>query len=162
MFNELFINVTGTIIGGLILAAILFFLNEKIFPVHNISGVWNIKTVTETTTYNPYRDLELSFIFHLVQIGNEISGSGEKTKEISKNSPPLEYERTKRTIVDVIGYYKRNIFKKDDIYLLITEKGKEREARTTYILKLISKDCITGTFSSTAADSNGSISMTIS
>lgn len=156
---ELLINIIGTVIGGLLFTVILFFLNEHIFTTDNLTGEWNVTSVTEETSYNPYRNLQLFNTFHLLQKGHEIIGSGEKTKEITSSGTEQEYERGKRTLFKINGYYERKFLGQSKIYLNIIEDGLKRETRTTYILTVKNKNTLTGTFTSTAADSSGQIKM---
>jgi hypothetical protein len=159
MTHEILVNVYGTIIGGIALTLILFFCNEILFPIRNLSGEWEISSLTTKTAYIPYNNMRIIFKFHIVQKGLEITGSGEKVKEILANGPSYEYERDKRIIVEIVGTYKRNIFSSNKLYLNLIENGLKRSVRTTYILKAYSSNRFCGTFSSTAADSKGEIQM---
>lgn len=152
---ELLINVLGTIIGGLLLATILFFFNEHVFPIHNMTGEWNVNTLTIETLYNPYKNMNLYYKFHLLQKGQEIIGSGEKIKEKLSEGKTQEYEREKRVLSNVNGHYERNIFGKSKVYLNIIEDGQLRQTRTTYILIVNDKKSLSGTFTSTTSDSSG-------
>lgn len=157
---ELLINVIGTIIGGLLLATILFFVNEHIFPIHNLTGEWDVKTLTEKTLRNPYQNMKLYYKFHLLQKGQEIIGSGEKIKEELSDGKTQEYEREKRVLSEINGHYERNFFGKSKVYLNIVENGKLRESRTTYILTVKNKKKLSGIFISTIADSSGQTKLT--
>lgn len=159
MLDEVLVNVYGTIFGGIILAGILFFCNEILFPIPNLSGEWDVNSLTIETTYNSYKNMRLIFNFHIVQKGLEIIGSGEKIKEILSSGRVYDYERDKRIEVDIVGSYRRNIFSSNRLYLNITEKGLKRSVRTTYILNACSKRRFCGSFTSTAADSKGQIEM---
>lgn len=158
--SELLINVLGTIIGGLLFAAILFFFNEHIFPIHNLTGEWNVKTLTEKTLFNPYQNMNLYYKFHLLQKGQEIIGSGEKIKEELSDGKTQEYEREKRVLSEVNGHYERNFFGESKVYLNIIENGQLRQSRTTYILTVKNKKSLAGSFTSTISDSSGRAKLT--
>ena len=160
MWCEILINVIGTVIGGLLLAVILFFFNEYVFPICNISGEWNVEELTEKTSYNPYRNMKLFYKFHLLQTGNSITGSGEKIKETLSDKKTFEYERKNRTTSVISGYYERNFLRADKVYINIVENGRQRQTRTSYILKVEKKKSMVGNFLSTIADSSGQINMT--
>lgn len=153
---EILINVIGTIIGGLLLTVILFLINEHILQIHNLTGEWDVKSLTEKTLRNPYKNMTLYYKFHLLQKGQEIIGSGEKIKEVLSDGKTQEYDREKRVLSEINGYYKRNFFGKSKVYLNIVENGELRQSRTTYILTLKNKKEISGIFISTVADSSGS------
>jgi hypothetical protein len=157
---DILINVIGTIIGGLLLAALLFFISEHIFTLTNLTGEWEVITVTENTLYNPYKNLKLNYKFHLLQKGQEIIGSGEKIKETTAEGKTHEYPPEKRTFSEINGYYQRNIFSGDKVFLNIVEEGHVRQSRTTFILTITNKSNLSGLFTSTAADSKGKITLT--
>lgn len=158
--HEILINILGTIIGGLLLATILFFLNEHVFPIRNLTGEWNVKSLTEKTLRNPYHNMKLFYKFHLLQKGQEIIGSGEKIKEELYDGTTQEYKRKKRVLSEINGYYERNFFGKSKVYLNIVENGQSRQSRTTYILTIKNKNLLSGTFTSTIADSSGNAKLT--
>lgn len=157
---ELLINILGTIIGGLILTFSLFLINEFIFPKKNLTGEWQTITQTKKTTYNPYIDLKIEYQIHLIQKGYELSGSGEKVKDIMPNGEETVFKREKRVNIDIDGYFERRYFRKSKVYLNITEEGRIRESRSTYVLTLKTKNTLLGNFISTAADSSGIVNMT--
>lgn len=159
MWCDILVNIIGTIIGGLMLAAILFLISEHIFTLHNLTGEWLVKTVTKTTAYNPYQDLEVNFKFHLLQKGQEIIGSGEKVSETSPTREAHKYPPDKRILSNINGYYQRNIFGTDKVFLNIIEEGRIRQSRSTYILIVKNKNLLLGTFTSTAADCIGQITL---
>ena len=80
--NDFFLNIIETIISGLILTFILFFINEVGFPKKNLSGEQEAKLNIVKTSYDNYKNLKLVYKIHLIQKGYELSGSGEKIKEI--------------------------------------------------------------------------------
>jgi hypothetical protein len=152
---ELLINVLGTIIGGLILTFLLFILNEFIFKKTNLSGDWTATINILSTTYKPYENLKIEYQFHLLQKGYEISGSGEKIKDIRQDGTETVFEREKRVVVNVAGYYERKYLGKSKLFLNITEEGRKRESRASHILIIRRNRQLKGTFSWTAADAKG-------
>ena len=159
-YNELWVNILGTIIGGLLLTFILFVLNEYVFKKANLSGEWTAIIKINKTSYQPYKDLEIEYKIHLIQKRYELSGSGEKIKDICSNGAETIFERKKRVVIDIDGYFERKYLAKSKIYLNISEKGRQRESRATYFLTFNGKKKLQGTFISTAADSCGSIKVT--
>lgn len=123
-----------TIISGLILTFILFFINEVCFPKKNLSGEWEAKLNIVKTSYDNYKNLKLVYKIHLIQKGYELSGSGEKIKEISSDGNEIEFAAEKRVVINIEGYYQRNYIRKSLITLNIQERGRRRESRATYIL----------------------------
>lgn len=157
--HEILINVIGTIIGGLILTLILFLLNEYAFPKMNITGEWKTITIIEKTSYNPFKNLIVEYKIHLIQKGYELSGSGEKIKDIKPDGTQTVFIREKRVLIDIDGYFERQFFGRSKIYLNINEEGRKRETRATYILTVYSNKILEGTFISTAGDAQGKVKM---
>ena len=151
-------NIIETIISGLILTFILFFINEVCFPKKNLSGEWEAILNIVKTSYDNYKNLKLVYKIHLIQKGYELSGSGEKIKEIFPDDNETEFAIEKRIVINIEGYYQRNYIRKSIIILNIKELGRRRETRATYILYYKSKGLI-GTFVSTAANESGNIIM---
>jgi hypothetical protein len=157
IFNLMWRYIILNICSGLLLALILFLLKEYIFAKRNLSGGWNAKLKIIESSYGPYNNLTLYYEIHLLQKGYELSGTGEKVKEVNNKNELLEYERNKRVTIELDGYYEHNYFKKSNVYLNIIEKGRKRESRSTYTLNIESGEKLKGTFDSTAADSKGEI-----
>jgi hypothetical protein len=156
---EIIINIIGTIFGGLLLTLILFLLNEYVFPKINLTGEWKTIVTIEETTYNPFRNLKVEYVIHLIQKGYELSGSGEKIKDIKPDGSETVFIREKRVLVDIEGYSERKFFGKSKVYLNISEEGRKRETRATYILEFNHNNDLSGVFKSTAGDASGKISM---
>jgi alpha-ketoglutarate-dependent taurine dioxygenase len=156
---DLLLNVLGTIIGGLLLTFLLFILNEFVFRKANLSGDWTATVQILRTTYRPYENLKIEYQIQFLQKGYEISGSGEKIKDINQDGTETTFEREKRVIIDVEGYYERKYLGKSKLFLNITEVGRKRESRASYQLTIKGKKQLKGTFSWTAADARGEVIM---
>ncbi len=156
---ELLINVIGTIIGGLLFTLILFLLNEYVFPKNNLTGEWYTSTKVENTSYNPFNNLIVEYKIHLIQKGYELSGSGEKIRDIKPDGTQTVFLRENRVNIDVDGFFERKYFGKSKVYLNIEEEGRKRDSRATYTLILNNHDTLGGIFISTAADARGTIIM---
>ena len=156
---EITVNVIGTIIGGILLTLILFLLNEYVFPKPNLTGEWKTIIEMKETSYNPFKDLKVEYKIHLIQKGYELSGSGEKIKDIKPDGSETTFIREKRVLIDIEGYFERKYFEKSKVYLNINEEGRKRETRATYILDFNHKNNLSGVFISTAGDASGDVSM---
>lgn len=156
---DLIVNVLGTIIGGLLFTLILFLLNEYVFPKNNLTGEWKTIIKIEKTSYNPFNDLTVEYKIHLIQKGYDLSGSGEKIKDIKADLSETVFIREKRVNIDLDGFFERKYFGKSKVYLNIEERGRKRNTRATYTLTLKDHNTLEGTFISTAADACGSIIM---
>jgi hypothetical protein len=157
--NDLFANILGTVVGGIILTVILFLANEYFFPKKNLTGVWETTVEITSTSHPPFQNLIMVYKIHLLQKGYELSGSGEKIKDVKADKTETVFEREKRVIIDIEGYYERKIFRKNKTYLNINEQGRIRETRATYFLTIHNNSSMDGNFMSTAADSTGKIRM---
>lgn len=156
---ELLINILATIIGGLVLTLILFVLNEYIFTKNNLTGEWRTVIKIEKASYKPFENLTVEYKIHILQKGYELSGSGEKIKDIKTDGKETVFLREKRVLITVDGYFERKYFDKSRIYLNINEEGRKRKTRATYFLTLNDNNSLQGSFISTAADASGQVKM---
>ena len=77
-FSSFISNVISTVIGGILLALIFFFLREKMFAFAELDGSWVFDQTTESSEYNPYVGMTVRFLVLLGRDGNRIYGSAEK------------------------------------------------------------------------------------
>lgn len=82
--QELLVATASTVIGGIILTLIIFYIKEYIFPLPKLTGCWHVRMHTTKTSYGTYKDMELDYIFIVWLEGNIIRGTCEKTYENSK------------------------------------------------------------------------------
>lgn len=157
--SELMVNILGTIIGGVILTFLLFFTNEFFFPKINFTGEWVATIHIKETTYKPFNNLAIEYRIHLLQKGSDISGSGEKIKDIRSDGSETVFDSEKRVFIDISGYYQKKYFHKSRIFLNIIEEGRKRESRSTYFFICHNKNRLTGNFTSTAANAKGAVEM---
>jgi hypothetical protein len=153
-------NILATIISGILLTFILFLIKEHILPKKNITGQWKTILKINKSSYKPYNNLNIEFNIHLLQNGTQITGSGEKVRDFHIDGNETVFERNKRVKLEIIGYYEKTYLRKSKVFLNIIEKGRERESRSTYVMTVTKSTLLNGTFTSTAADSRGSIKMT--
>ena len=150
-------NFIGSFFSSALIVFIIFLINEKFFAIH-ISGVWHTKT--EIKLSNTIKDYTLDFTLNLLQKGGEIIGYGEKIAETSPKGERYEYETAKRVKLEINGCIKKRYFGPSEIYLVIREFGRLRESGTVYKLRYYrKKNRLVGTFSSTAANSKGTVIM---
>lgn len=156
---EIIQGTIATVVGGLSLTVILFFINEYIVPKKNLTGEWSAIFTTKETSYNTFKDLQTNWTFHLLQKGYEISGYAEKTSERQSGKGLLNFERSKRVHAKINGYLERKYFTKDQLNISFFEEGRERDTTAIIKLTIISSKKLTGLFSSTAADSKGTVTV---
>ncbi|HTA83596.1 MAG TPA: hypothetical protein VK783_11695 [Bacteroidia bacterium] len=158
--GDLISNTVGTVIGGLILTLIIFLLDEIVFSKKNLTGEWKTKMKILKTPHKDYKDTVIEYKIHLIQKGYNISGSGERIKDVQPGGKENVLEPANRLALDVDGYYERGYLRKSFINLNIEEENKRRDTRSTFRLTLIHKKKLKGTFISTAGDSVGTVEMT--
>ena len=154
--ETILLNITSTVLGGLVLTGLFFFAREKWFALPSISGKWNFRSSTAKTSYNPYKDMELSHVAMLWCEGPRIKGTVEKVYEKSSTGE-REYIGKNRTRGQVEGFIEKRYFSKDEVSLHITEDGHSRESSHFQKLVIETNDHMIGEFASTAADSGGEI-----
>lgn len=149
-------DILSNVIGGLIFALILFWINEYFFKIKNVSGEWTAFTRIRKTSHSKFKDVEIEFRIHLLQSGDQISGRGEKIRDIDPDGTNSHiYPNLKRIDFEISGYVERNYLKKSKLYLLIKENGSRRTTSASYTLILNGKDRLSGLVVSTAAESRG-------
>lgn len=156
--KDLYINLMGSLLAGILLTLILFGLNEYVFKI-NLSGEWEVEEIIEETTHLPYKDFKIFYTFHILQKGFEIIGTGEKIKQIENEKTTTVFETIKRTRVEFEGYIEKGYLSETKVYFLIHDFGRLRESSTTYNLVFKEKNLLIGTFKSTAANAKGSVIM---
>lgn len=112
-----------------------------------LSGRWVIQDVVRSTTYPPYRQLRLTYRVALRQVGERVSGDGEKWEE---NGRPLP--RARRTPIHLAG----NVVG-SEVRVRFTEQGARRASEGSFRWHLSpGGDRFTGTFAGEAANARGS------
>ena len=151
------INLVTTVLGGLILALIFFLIKERLRPLPEIVGRWYFEMHTETTSYQPYSDMKLTYEAMIWHEGNVVHGTVEKIYEISSTGE-RDYIGEKRTRGKIQGYIEKNYLGKHRLFLHIVEAGKKRESTFFHQLEFAPNDCMVGTFTSTVAGQSGAVS----
>ena len=149
-------SIGSTLFSGIVLAFIFFFFREKVFSLPNISGIWNIRSETKKTKYNPYQNMELRYVAMLCCGGSRIRGTIEKVYEKS-SVDKLSYIGENRTRGEIDGFVEKRYFSKDRVKLHIIEHGQNRDSTTFHDLIVERNGQMKGSFSSTAADSKGDV-----
>lgn len=114
-------------------------------PRFDLSGEWKVVNVTESTSYNPYRGLRLGYRLFVQQEGRRFTAEGEKYWENDEEVP-----HRRRTPI-----YLEGSVQGDTIRASFREKGTRRTTSGRFVWKVINGGRITGSFTSTAADSSG-------
>lgn len=156
--NSIIQDSISNLIGGAIFALILFGLNEHIFKQKNITGEWITANKTVKTTYKKYTGITIEYKIHLLQLGTQISGRGEKIKDVNADGTLYhEYPTEKRVELEIEGHYERNFLRRSKLYLLIKEDGAKRTTSTSIELTIpiFKTKELNGIFISTAANSSG-------
>ncbi len=147
----------GSLIAALIAAMILFVIRESINRADNYSGTFYIKKTVEETAYNPYRGMDHFYTFVIYSDGHVISGTSEKTGEISAKGA-IEYIGSDRTRGIISGVVERNYIRSSVMNIHITEHGS-REYTTYMSIKVaryrLTQRPLIGRFYSTAANVKG-------
>ncbi|WP_129125136.1 hypothetical protein [Geomonas oryzae] len=154
-FNSFCSDTLATMIGGIFLTLLFFWLREKIFPLPKVTGRWHFEICTVHTAYKPYENMVLRYVAMLWREGNRIEGTVEKIYENSSTGE-RDFVGKNRTRGEATGYIEKNYFAKDRIFLHIVENGHGRESTNFYELILDSNEEMSGTFSSMVANQDGS------
>lgn len=149
-------SLLATVIGGGILALLLFWLKENIFPLPNVAGRWYFQMHTVNSGYNPYKGMTLGYIAILWRAGNRIEGTVEKIYENSSTGE-RDYEEKNRTRGVINGFVEKKYFSKDCVSLHLVEDGHGRESTHFYELVVRSNKEMVGSFTSMVANQDGKV-----
>ena len=116
-------------------------------PESDLSGWWEMTNTIQSTNYEDYKGLRLTYRLQLEQDGDRISGRGQKWSESGRALPA-----SARTPITVSGTVDGR-----EVKLQFTERGAKRTTNGGFSWQL-SADSATlrGSFWSTAADTSGS------
>lgn len=148
------LEVGSTVIGGLLLAFIFFVFRDFIFKFPALSGLWRFESETQSTSYNPYRGMKLTYLVLLWQEGPAIYGSGEKVRE-DLNGAVRTYTGAQRSRIEIRGYLTKRYLARSEVVLHFNEHSESRQSSTMQALKFEGRGKMGGTFASTVANSSG-------
>ena len=112
----------------------------------DVGGRWTVTNVVETTSYAPYRELQLVFRIELEQEGAWVFGRGEKWSENGHVLPPA-----RRTPISLAG-----TLDGDRLTLRFVEAGKRRKTGGDFHWTITGHGrAMTGRFTAAAADARG-------
>jgi len=150
------ISILENVLSGVFLAGLLFFLEENVFSIPDLSGMWTFVSTTDETGYKKYEGMKLTFIALLWCEGNKVYGTVEKVSEVL-NGVNRRYKPEARIHLKVNGKITRNIFSKNEAILHFEEKGLKRESSTEQKLIINGNEYMSGLFESTVANSKGKV-----
>lgn len=150
-------GIISTILGGIMLALLLFVFDEWVFPPKNLTGEWSITTTTLSSRYKPFENVKQEFIFEFLQKATDIIASGEKSEEINPDGRVIVFNPEKRVRLEMTGYMERNYIRRSRVFLNIIERGERAVSTTTFFLTFIDNDHLKGTFISTVSNSKGEV-----
>lgn len=112
----------------------------------DLCGEWKVADTIESTSYKPYKGLELGFRVFIKQKGDSFTAEGEKCWVNGKELPISQ-----RTPI-----YLEGVIKKDKVHANIIEKGLNRRTIGAFVWTLSNDNKnMVGTFTSTAGSSSG-------
>ena len=112
-----------------------------------MSGSWTLSTQLESSSHARFAGLHLGYEINLEQSGNRVLGSGRK---VTENGDGLGSRA--QTPIRVAG-----TIDGDRLTLVFTEEGTRRTTEGKFVLLLDEDGTLRGRFSSTAAQSSGTV-----
>jgi hypothetical protein len=138
-----------SILSGIVLALLFFLLREKCFAYPDLNNQWYLKSITEESSYNDYKDMELHHQLFLVQDKSQIKGTAEKYYEDSsigkKGTHIIHYSAQHRRRAYIEGTIQKNYFGPDILILHAIENGEKRQS-TIYCRIEIKRQFIIGPY----------------
>lgn len=150
----------GSLVSTLTAAMVLFAIKEFYNRASNYSGVFFTYSVAESSTYNPYSGLQTFHTLVLFSDGRVVSGTSEKTGDISLVRS-YEYPGATKIRGVVTGIVERNYIRSSVLNIHIVEEGADRQITTYMSIKFqrygFNKLPFKGKFYSTAASTKGRV-----
>jgi len=156
-FEQFWPGLAATFIGGIALTVLFFILKERLFAIPTVAGVWESQLTVESTAYRPFNGMQLWYRLILLQSGNQITGTGEKDREISQ-TVHKRYEGKSRIVTKVYGSIEKRILGSDRIHIFWEENGQRRSTGTFFELRVSGdkhKGNLCGKYYSTAGECLG-------
>lgn len=151
-----FLDFSAGVLSGLVVGATAWLIAR----VPNITGTWTLHATTQSSAYNPYRKLEVTYIVMLTQHGSQIDGIAEKVYERRADGSRYEYVGVGRKRSEVSGGLRGNLFQRKKFHLMMRESGDRRDYASIHQFRKEHKDLLLGEFTSTAANSQGTTKWT--
>ncbi|QHG24577.1 hypothetical protein [Pseudomonas sp. DTU12.1] len=150
----------GSLVAAIIVAGMLFIIRELSIRSKNYSGVFYTMSTVESSSYNPYKGMQLFHTLVLYSDGYVICGTSEKTGDIDSKRG-CEYEGAQKIRGEVTGRVERNYLWSTVMNLHIVEQGEKRESTSFMTVKVsrfnFRKAQNAGGFYSTAANTKGRV-----
>lgn len=141
----------------IVLAVGFMIFNDYISPPPNLGGRWMFTTQVKDTSYNPYKDMQVTYQALLIQDGLQLRGTGEKLSAMRPTFDLEQYVGIARTNITVEGSIKRNYFSRDELVIHYEEDGGKRTSSTLHQLEHFNPNVMCGCFLSTIADTTGAV-----
>jgi cytoskeletal protein RodZ len=113
----------------------------------DVSGAWTLATHVQSSSYAPFEGLQLGYDIQLEQRGNRVTGTGRK---VTENGGGIGSRA--QTPISLAG-----TINGDRLALTFNERGARRPTQGKFVLLLDEGGTMRGRFSSTAAQSSGTV-----
>lgn len=150
----------GSLVATLMAAVVLFLVREYSNRASHYSGVFFTRSTVLSTDYNPYRGMRTFHTLVLFSDGYVVSGTSEKTGDISLKGGS-EYVGKQKIRGVVTGRVERNYIRSSVVHMHIVEQGFDREITTYISIKMgrvpFSVWPLRGEFYTTASNAKGDV-----
>ena len=148
--------------GGIVLSGLVVPIVVRLFRLPDLGGLWIFDLNYRHSKHGPFRGMLVRYKALLLHNGNSVSGTAEKIYERA-NSSERSYYGADRVRVMLEGAARKGYFQRSQLTLHFAEDGKVRQSST--VVRLSCRNFargmnLRGVFSTTAADSTGTITCT--
>ena len=158
-YAQLWPGLLANLIGGVVLTGFFFLLKERLFPLPELTGVWECEQHTVWSAYGPYKGMKVTYQVVLLQGKNSVIGDGEKDREDGANGI-LNYTGSGRTHIVVKGTVEKLFTKPDRIRIQWTENGQRISSTIHHLQVTKNSKRLSGEFFSTAGRCSGNATWT--
>jgi hypothetical protein len=154
--KQAFVNVVGTVIGGLIMSLCFFVWSDYVVKEPNLNGRWYFTIIYEDVQLSKLKNLQVTYEVLLSQENLHIKGTGERIEEV-QSGVKHQYIGEQRVPIDIEGTIDFNYFANDTLNIRYNEFGKQRRSASFHKLIRFDDTRMDGTFDSTISDSSGRV-----
>jgi len=155
--SQIGLDTLAAAVSTVVLSIGFMVFNDYISPPPNLNGRWLFTVTYEDTDTEHYQDLQVTYETLLIQHNMSLHGTGEKISAVSPTIPFEHYSEQDRINLKITGSIDRKYFSRDELTIHYEEDGKSRHSSTLHRLTHFDENSMCGCFSSTIADTNGTV-----
>lgn len=133
--------------------------NDCFYKADRLAGFWRAEFETQESEVERFEGMKTRYAFILQQEGQVLRGATEKISE-DVDGEVTDYQPYDRIHGNVSGTIAYKVYSNSNLDLVVQENGRLRKSSTILHLEVVNQGRLEGTFTSTAANSKGTLVLT--